>query len=488
VSSVYFGVFFYGGLLLDSTQTVGWLSILPPLLAVVFAIGTRQVFISLFFGIWLGWAILAGGNPIAGLRDALEALIAVFSDAGNTKVIAFSAMVGALIAFTQRSGGVDGFVQWVVGRGWVKDRRSAGLLAWAVGVVIFVESSITSLVTGAVSRPIFDKLKISREKLAYICDSTSAPVCILIPINAWGAYIMGLLKEQQVDRPLVAMLKAMPFNFYAILALAYVLYIVLSGKDWGPMARAERRAREEGKVLRDGAEPLISVDVLAIEPKPGTPPRAVNMLVPVAVMIGMMPIGLLITGGGNLMQGSGSTSVFWAVLAAITVGGVQYMLQGIMTLHETMDLFFKGLGGLMPLALLMMMAFAIGRLSNELGTGVYIANLTRAWLSPHMVPLILFLVSAFIAFSTGTSWGTFAIMVPIGVPMATMLNANLYVTIGAVLGGGIFGDHSSPISDTTIISSMASGSDHIDHVNTQLPYALLVAAISAVAYLGVAYL
>jgi Na+/H+ antiporter NhaC len=464
-------------------ETYGWLSILPPVLAIALAIWTKQVFISLFFGIWLGWTVLAGGNPVSGLAQALEALIRVFEDGGNTKVIAFSAMVGALIVFTQRSGGVEGFIQWVGQKGLVKDRRSAGLLAWAIGFVIFVESSITCLVTGAISRPIFDKMKISREKLAYICDSTSAPVCIMIPLNGWGAYIIGLLAAQSIDRPFLVLVKSLPFNLYAIFALIVVVTVIISGKDIGPMAAAERRAREEGKVLRDGSEPVVSTEVIAVSPKSGVTPRAFNMFFPIALMVFMMPIGLYITGDGDFMSGSGSTSVFWAVTTAIVGGGTYYLWKGIFNLKESVDLFFKGLGGLMPLALLMMLAFAIGDTCKQLGTGPYVANIAKNWLSPTLVPVLLFLIAGFIAFSTGTSWGTFGIMIPLGIPIVELMGADLYVTVGSILSGGIFGDHCSPISDTTIISSMASASDHIDHVRTQLPYALLAGGISVIGFL-----
>ena len=466
----------------------GWLSILPPVLAIVLAIRTKQVYLSLFFGIWLGWTILADWNPIIGLRDALDACVNVFQDAGNTKVIAFSAFVGALIAFTQYSGGVAGFIQWINRSGIITTTRRAQLLAWFIGVVIFVESSITALVTGAVCRPIFDKMKISREKLAYLCDSTSAPVCILIPLNAWGAYIIGLLSNQGYENPLGTMLSAMPLNFYAILALGFTLYIAYSGRDFGPMAKAEKRARELGQVLRPGAEPLVSKDLADMQAKEGVPLRKRNFLIPIAVMVLMMPVGLLITGNGNLTAGSGSTSVFWAVLTATVVGAIMYMQQKIFTLHEVTELFFKGFGGLMPLALLMMFAFAIGNTTKELHTGEYVAGLAKDFLDPRFVPLILFLISCFIAFSTGTSWGTFAIMVPIAAPMASMLGTPDALAIAAILGGGIFGDHCSPISDTTIISSMASASDHIDHVNTQMPYALTVAAASASLYVIIGFL
>ncbi len=469
-------------------ETVGWLSIVPPLVAIVLAIWTRQVYISLFVGIWLGWTILSGFNPVAGFAQAIEAVVRVFEDPSNTKVVLFSTLMGVLIVYTQYTGGMQGFVERMVGRGWVRNRKQAGLLAWFIGMVIFVESSICVLIAGAVSRPLFDKLKVSREKLAYICDSTSAPKCILIPLNAWGAFVIGLLTEQNVASPVEVLLRSMPFNFYAIIAIALVLVFVLTERDFGPMRAAERRVREEGKLLWDGSEPLISTDVLMVDTKPGVKPRARNMIVPVLVLVAVMPLGLLITGHGNLMQGSGSTAVLWAVISSILVGGAMYRLQGIMTLRELSDQFMKGAGGLMPLAALMVFAFAIGATCRELGTGVYVAHVAERWLHPRVVPAVVFAVSAFIAFATGTSWGTFAIMMPIAVPMANLLQVPLAPTVAAVLGGGVFGDHCSPISDTTIIASMASACDHIDHVRTQLPYALVAAGASLVLYLMVGVL
>ncbi|HSF19050.1 MAG TPA: Na+/H+ antiporter NhaC family protein [Vicinamibacteria bacterium] len=465
-----------------------WLSVLPPLVAIVTALVTKQVFLSLFAGIWLGWSILNGGNVIVGLRDAIQALVDVYKDDGNTRTIIFSGMVGSLIALTQRSGGVEGFIRWVTERGVVATRRGAQILATLLGLGIFVESTITCLVTGAISRPLFDKLSLSREKLAYLCDSTSAPVCILIPMNGWGAFIMGILATQGLENPLTTLLYANLFNFYASLALVLVFVIVISGKDFGPMARAERRARETGKVLRDGAEPLVSTEVLSLPTKPGVEPLARNMLVPMVSMLLMMPVGLYITGDGDLLAGSGSTAVLWAVLLAVVVAAVLYRAQGIFSLAETIDLAFKGLGGLMPVALLMMLAFAIAALSNELKTGIYLASLAENLLRPALVPAVLFVISCFIAFSTGTSWGTFGIMLPIGIPMVEALGVDLHVTVGAVLAGGIFGDHCSPISDTTIVSSMAAGSDHIDHVNTQLPYAITMGLLALVAFLLVGVL
>lgn len=483
----------------------GFWSILPPVIAIILAIKTRQVFVSLFFGIWLGWVVLSGFNILDGTLASIQALVDVFKDSGNTRTIMFSSLVGALIAFIQRSGGVEGFVKYINRLLEHLEKKKVGnsriivqLFAWLTGVLIFVESSINVLTVGAIYRPVFDKMKIPREKLAYIADSVSAPTCILIPLNAWGAYIMGLIAAQGFDNPFGIMLGAFPFNFYPMLALGMVVYIVLSKKDFGPMKKAEIRAKETGKVLRDGATPLISSDVISMEKKEGVPARARNMLIPIAVMVGMMPLMLLFTGWSEVPnihslpwylqffeaigQGSGSTSVLYSVLTAITVGSVLYMSQKIFSFKETFDLIMKGISGLIPLALLMMLAFAIGAVCRELGTGQYVAEISKVWLAPSFVPAIIYVVASFIAFSTGTSWGTFAIMIPIGIPMAQALDANLYLTVAAALGGGVFGDHASPISDTTIISSMASACDHIDHVKTQLPYALTAGTITTVMY------
>ncbi len=454
-------------------DTFGWISILPPLLAIFLAIKTKQVYLSLTLGIWLGWTIINGWNPFAGLIQTVTALVAVFENADNTRVILFSAMIGAVITFTQYSGGMKGFVNWITGRGLVKTRKSAGLLAWFLGIVIFIESTICVLVSGAISRPIFDRLKISREKLSYILDSTSAPKCILIPLNAWGAFVLGLLATQNVKEPVKGFISSIPFNFYALLALGLVLFVVLSGKDIGPMKKAEKRVKQEGKFLRDGAEPLVSDEIVAMREKKGIPQRAINMILPVAVMIIMMPITLFITGKGNLMQGSGSLSVLWAVICALATGGIAYRAQGIMNLREITNMFMKGVGGLVPLASLMILAFAIGATCDALGTGSFVAQAAKSSLHPGLIPAVLFFISCFIAFSTGTSWGTFAIMIPIAVPIIRIMGIHNGLALAAVLGGGVFGDHCSPLSDTTIISSMAAATDHIDHVRTQMPYALI---------------
>lgn len=464
-------------------DTYGWISILPPVLAIFLAIKTKQVYVSLTLGIWLGWTILNHWNPVSGLIQTVEVLVKVFADADHTRVVLFSAMIGAIITFTQYSGGMKGFVNGIVDRGLVKTRKSAGLLAWFIGFIVFIESSICVLVSGAVARPLFDKLKISREKLAYILDSTSAPKCVIIPLNAWGAFILGLLAAQGMNNPIRVFVSSIPFNFYAFAALALVLAVILTGKDFGPMKAAEHRVREDNKLLRDGAEPLISDEIVGMKEKSGIPARAINMILPVATMVIMMPVVLFITGGGNLMEGSGSVSVLWSVITGLAVGAAAYRIQGLMRTKEITDIFMKGVGGLIPLASLMVLAFAIGDTCEALGTGPFVAQAAKSTLPPSIIPAVLFLISSFIAFSTGTSWGTFAIMIPIAVPMIQIIGLHPGLIIAAVLGGGVFGDHCSPISDTTIISSMASATDHIDHVRTQLPYALAAGILALVFYL-----
>ncbi len=460
----------------------GWLSVIPPLLAIVLAIVTRQVYISLFLGIFVGCVILSDWNILSGLAGSIDALINVFQSPGNTRVIIFCALIGALITLTQRSGGVNGFIEWIQERNLARTRRGAASLAGITGFLIFIESSICCLISGSISRPLFERLRISREKLAYILDSTSAPNCILIPLNAWGAFVIGLLENEGVEVPINVFVRSIPFNFYAIFAILMVVFIIITFRDFGPMRKAEARARETGKTIADGAVPMVSDEITSIKPKENISYRAANMILPVLAMIIMVPLGLYITGGGNITAGTGSTAVLWAVLAAITVAGILPLLQKILSFREVFELSLKGIGGLMPLAIVMVLAFAIGDISRELGTGIYVASLADDFLHPVYVAAIIFFISAFIAFSTGTSWGVFAIMIPVAVPIALMMDVSLSLCLAAVLGGGVFGDHVSPISDTTLVSSMAAASDHIDHVRTQLPYAMVAAAGAIIFY------
>ena len=375
------------------------------------------------------------------------------------------------------------------------------VLATCTGLLLFVETSISSLTVGTLYRPIFDKLGIPREKLAYIADSSSAPSSILIPFNAWGAFIMGLLLTQGIEQPFSVMIASIKYNFYPLLAIVIVFIVILTKKDFGPMKKAEKRTKETGALMNPNSKPMVSDAVTSFPPKEGIEAKAYNMIVPLLVMVFMMPINLIYTGWGAVEnassllnhasqaigKGSGSSSVLYAVITALLVAMIMYFIQGIMKPKEAVTLTLKGISELMPLALLMLLAFAIGDACKVLDTGNYVANITESWLSPELLPAVVFIVSSFIAFSTGTSWGTFAIMLAISIPMANMHGSDITIIVAATLGGGIFGDHCSPISDTSIISSMASASDHIDHVKTQLPYALIGGTFTVFMYLIIGF-
>ena len=458
-----------------------WISLLPPVLAIVLAIWSRQVYLSLAAGVVLGWTILNGWNPLAGLGASIEAMVGVLGDAGNAKVILFTLVIGALIATVEAGGGVRGFVDWIERRGLVTGGRGARVLAFLVGTVIFIESNITVLVSGAVSRPLFDRHRDSREMLAYLIDSTSAAVCILIPLNAWGAYVLALLADQGVEEPLRVFVASIPQNLYALAAVVLAGTVAVTGWSFGPMRRAQRRAAD-GLLFDEGATPMLDESALVPEPTGKIPARAVNMLLPLGAMVATMPLGLWITGGGDFLAGSGSTSVLWAVLAGLATAWALLLAQRGLDVDELTATGLKGAGGMLGMALVLLLALALGGVARELGTGAYVAQAVAGLLPPVVLLPLVFLTGAFIAFSTGTSWGTFAIMIPIAVPAAAALGLPAAPFLAAALSGGIFGDHASPISDTTIVSSLAAATDHIAHVRTQLPYALLAAGVAVVGF------
>ncbi|WP_295799818.1 Na+/H+ antiporter NhaC family protein [uncultured Microbulbifer sp.] len=458
---------------------LSWLTLLPPFLAIGLALLTRQVYLALFAGIWLGFYLLNQSGVVASLAEALDGVLAVLASPGDARVVMFTLVIGAFIVTLERSGAVSGFVRFLERSRWVTNGKRAQWMAWLIGIVIFIESNITVLVAGTVSRPLFDRFRIAREKLAYIIDSTSAPICMLIPLNAWGAFNLGLLDGLGVEEPLTVLLATIPLNLYAISAVALTAYTIARNYNPGPMARVQARAA--GDSVHD-------IELAAsMGEKSHIKPRALNMFLPVAVLILAMPAGLWITGNGEIFQGSGSTSVLWASLAALTVISVLVLLQRSMTLDELSHTWMEGAGRMLPLAIILVLALALGTVSKTLGTGQYVASLVGDSIPLALLPAVIFLVSGVIAFSVGSSWGTFSIMLPIAIPVATAMGAEPTLLVAAVLSGGIFGDHASPISDTTIVSSLASGTEHIEHVRTQLPYALRAGAVSIIGFVVLGY-
>jgi len=458
-----------------------WTSVIPPLLAIGLAIATRQVILSLSIGLWMGAWLLGSGNPLVAIPQAIDAVINVFTDPGDTRVLVFTLVIGGLIATIEKLGGVRGFIHLLQEKKWVTGSGRAQWLAFGTGVVVFIESNITLLIAGAISRPLFDRYRVSREKLAYIIDATSAPICVLIPLNAWGAVIVSLVASSGIENPIDVFIGAILLNFYAIFVVLVCALVIWSDFDIGPMRAAQKRTAE-GKFLWPNATPMVDPSLIEAEQSRQPQDSAKLMLLPVLALVLSMPLGLFITGEGDLTAGSGSTSVLWAVLIALGTAWAIVLGSRRATLETLMRLFLKGAGGLLPVAMILLFSLALGDVANALGTGVFVAQLAQETIPSALLLPLLFLLSAFIAFSIGSSWGTFAIMIPLAMQIVAALDMHASVFLAAVLSGAVFGDHASPISDTTVVASMAAATDHIDHVRTQLPYALISAGLATVAF------
>lgn len=459
-------------------------SLLPPILAIGLAIVTRRVFLALGAAILCG-ALLLEGSIWRGLLRFLVLVLKSLNDPNNFMVVLFTFAIGALVSSMQSLGGVSGFLGWLESSGRVNSPRSARLFAWMVGVVFFLESKFTIMVAGALARPLFDRFKISREKLAYLIDSTAAPVCLVIPFNAWGAYVVGILASLGEERPIALFARSILFNFYSLFAVMLSLIVAVFDLNIGPMRAAEERTRA-GKILSDGAKLMVSEESFG-EVRDTSSPSGWLLLAPVFTLLACMPLFLSITGGGDLRAGKGGLSLVLSVLAGLTALWAMSFRRSsaggpVHTLSELVSFGLKGARGMLGLAVVILLALTLGTVTKELGTGVFLARVAGANLSAALFLPAIFLVASAVAFATGTSWGTFAIMVPVALPAAAAFGVAEAPFLAAALSGGIFGDHASPISDTTIMASMAAVTDHADHVRTQLPYALLCGLASVVAY------
>ncbi len=460
---------------------MGFISIIPAIIAIVLSFVTRNTIVSLVVACITG--TLLAGEGLLGFPTLLK------NSLGTTSfswVMLLNTFIAIIVAYFQKTGAIQSFSQMIHDKNL--SRRGAQLMAWVLGIFVYFSDSFSPLFVGTTMRSITDKAKISREKLAYIADSTSAPVSVLVPITGWAAYLSGLavgigciVTEEDGS---ALFLRAVPFNFYAILAVLMV-GLVGSGiiKDFGPMAKAEKRALEEGKVLRDGAVPLIGKELTEMKAHEGIRPRIfLNFLLPVLMII-TIALGTYIT--------LGSAKTMEAFLFVIIFMTISMLVQGI-PFREIMDTLTDGIKGAVPAVTLLALAYSINALSKSMGTANYIVSLSEDFLTPALLPAIIFVISAIMAFATGSSWGTFAICMPIALPLAFAFTGNtlstlVYACFAAVAGGGVFGDHCSPLSDTTVLSSTGAAADHIDHVQTQLPYALCCGMLSVALYLIIGF-
>ena len=477
----------------EAAKNYGFLSLLPPIVAIALCFITKRVLASLFIGVWVGATIVIGWNPIGGVTKTLGYIVENAADDWNATILLFDFVIGGLIGLIYLSGGAQAFVKSVTKK--VKTARDGQFAAWLFGLVIFFDDYANTAVVGNTFRAVSDKLRMSREKFSYIVDSTAAPVASIALISTWIGYEVGLIGDalegtSVAMTPYSIVLQSIPYRFYSIFAIILVLAIALSGRDYGPMLKAEYRARTTGKLFADGATPLSGGSELKV--LEGVPQKSVNMVVPIVILVVISIFGMWWTGGGTsaesftaaISDADAMTALLWGAMFAVIVALIMYKVQGIGTLAEMMDAFVDGAKMMLLANLILLSAWSIGSISSEMGTAPYVVEAVKGIISPLLLPMVIFLICNLISFATGTSWGTMAITMPIAVPLSLALGVPLPLGISAVLTGSVMGDHCSPISDTTIMSSMFAGSDHIDHVKTQIPYAFTASGVAILAYLA----
>ncbi|WP_110668137.1 Na+/H+ antiporter NhaC family protein [Salinicola halophilus] len=469
-------------------------SLLPPIAAVVLALLTRRVNISLFLSILLG-AWLVAGNPLQAVAQTFDWFATVMTDEWNARFLVLVSLLGAGAAFMHATGGSQALSRWLGRR--VSTSRGSLLLTWLLGMVIFFNDYVNSVIVGNATRDLTARQGVSREKLAWVIDATSAPMATIGPVSDWIGYQVSLIAgafavlSLTTEQPYWTFILSLPWNFYAWLCLASVPMLLFMG-DFGPMKLAERRAKESGQLVAEGDSPLSSVEEDLGEVPEGRG-RVWNFLLPLVVLIGVACWALWFTGGGSegkpLMDAIADTdvsvSLSWAAFAMVVTGMIMALLQR-QSLEACENTLLAGFKTMLPALVIMVLAWTIGTVTGALETGDHVIAATESWLSPALLPVLIFIIAMVISFSTGSSWGAMAILTPIGVPLAFNLGDMTLVSmaIGAIFSGSIFGDHCSPISDTTVMASIFAGSDHIAHVKTQIPYAMVPAAVSVLLYLG----
>jgi len=502
--------------------------ILPPLMAIVLAMYTQQVLPALFAGIWVAALMVYGYNPLSATVETWKWIVSSITDSWNATILVFDFLIGAMVALLYASGSMYSVAE-VIGKR-VKSARMASIMTSILGIIVFFDDYSNTIVVGNSMKPLTDKHRVSRELLSYIVDSTAAPVAGLMIVSTWIGYevlqingALDLLKEQ-FDQGLIPAapdisgyglwLTAVPFHFYSILALILVFLVAATRRHFGPMLKAEYRALTEGKVLRDGAQPLMPTEsVLGEAPRE----KRASYWIFLASVLGLIVVtlvGMWYTGAmviiedeglgaawweidftSALMNADAATALLWGSFTGFLIAFAGALYSRVLAFRKAMEYTLKGMYLMVYANAILVLAWTIKTATQSLGTSDYVVTqAVSANVPALLVPLIIFLISMFISYTTGTSWGTFALMMPIAIPLAWRIALIQYndinlaymlaaASIGAVFGGGVYGDHVSPISDTTIMSSIFSGSDHIDHVTTQMPYGTLAAGVSIILYL-----
>ena len=482
----------------------GFLAVVPPLLTIVLAIITKEVLMSLFIGVFTGCMILASWNPINAMVKMIDLFIGTYDEAGvltpgavtnpwNMQVLMIIILLGGLIGLMTRSGGSAAFGALLGSK--IKTRKGAQGTTWLIGMLIFFDDYFNALTNGAIMRPISDRYGVSREKLSYILDSTAVGICLIVPLSSWVAFICSLIADSYAQAgitgdPFKVFLTAIPYNYYAWLSLSMVLVVVYFNLDFGPMAKAEKRTKETGRLCDKtfsggGAD---DDDYSTIEQANGKP---VDLLAPILLLIACSLIFMLFTGGFfetfDLMDAvnnmNGMLAITYAFSIAVVFAIIFYKIRGLSKVTESIGAFITGTKAIIYVLLLLAFAWAIGGVGTELDTAGYMVQIFQGNVPAFLTPVFIFIIACVMTFSTGATWGTYAIMIPLAVPLGVAMDVSTLACITAVIGGGGFGNHCSPLADTAILSSAAANIRHIDHIKTQIPYSCTCAGVACVGYI-----
>ncbi|MCH8568995.1 MAG: hypothetical protein LAT67_12050 [Balneolales bacterium] len=494
-----------------------WISLLPPLVAIALALITREVILSLFAGIWIGAFFMMGYNPFAGTAESFSFLVNAMSDSYHVSIILFSLMLGGMVGVMSRGGGTRGMVDLL--QRFAHNRTQGQVYTWLSALVLFFDDYANCLIRGNAMRPMTDRLLISREKLAYIVDSTAAPLAVSAVITTWIGFeitqisnslsvlasqtedpVLAAQLMQGADNAFLIFLDSIPYLFYPILALGFVLMVIVMKRDFGPMYDAEKRAISGNGVLRPGSVPAADTNMESLQPLDNRPHRWYNAVIPVATVIIVAMYGLYSTGVSGLEAGERTltniigdadpfAALLWASFAGCAVAIALVVFQKVLSVGQALESLVGGMQSMLMAVIILVLAWGLGEVTQAVGTGPFLAGMLQDTLPIILLPGLVFFIASLTAFSTGTSWGTMAILFPVVIPLAVVMGAGvgfaggenygiLLGSISSVMAGAVFGDHCSPISDTTVISSMSSACDLIDHVRTQLPYALVVAGVA----------
>lgn len=474
-----------------------WTSILPPLLAIVLALLFRHVLVALALGVWLGAFLISGFSPWGSFTRFLDTYIVnAIADRGHASILVFSLLLGGMLGLMTQSGGAKGLASLVSAD--ATSRRRGQLTTWFLGLLVFFDDYANSLLVGSSMRPVTDRLRISREKLAFLVDATAAPVASLALISSWIGVEVGYIADQfthlGIERDAyVTFIETIPFRFYPILMLVFVAWIAFRGRDFGPMLRAERRALDEGLLCRPGSQPASEFHEESVpEDVPGRP---MNAVIPVVVVVLVAAVGIYVDGRSKVLtagmeislrtivgEASSSAAILWATVAGCLVALALSVGSGALSFGKSIEAWMSGMRAMLFAMVILILAWSLGAVCRDLDTASFLIGAVGDWIAPAWIPATVFVMAALVSFATGTSWGTMAILFPLAIPLAHQISPGnetiLLGTVSSILAGSVWGDHCSPISDTTILSSMATSCDHMDHVRTQLPYALFIGGIS----------